>query len=184
MSDLTFSVEMPSKLAERLNVLMIGLTAVLIALVALDVHSTLRLVLTIFLVLFGPGSALVQWAMVRDWLVQLGLIIALSMASLILLSQVTVNFHQTGGLFNVLLLGLLTLCRPLPNSRWLRPHVTSRIEAEARAQQTLRRSIFGRTTLPTPTAPTSRSTTPKAVKQTSIPPIPPVSRGTGQERPS
>lgn len=99
--------------AAVINLVAIGIGIALIILNATDVASPVRVWLSVALFTFGPGSGLVQFLRIRELALQIGLIIAISVAIVLIAGQAFLMMHNIDGLLSAIVLTVITCIRPI-----------------------------------------------------------------------
>lgn len=119
-----------SPLAVRVNAVMMPAAVALTIMAIMDVRSDVRMWLSVLLILFGPGSALVQYFRIPDAALQLGLILTISTATGILLAQILLWFNNFDAVLASGILTVLTFLHPVRRQNPL-PKAESKTEAKA-----------------------------------------------------
>ena len=108
------SRQRPAPIAAWVNAVMIPIALIEVGLVLTESASALRIWLAVAVFLFGAGSGLVQFLRIPEAPLQIGMLLALSVAADLLLSQSLLWAHDISGPAAVCVLAGLTCMRPLP----------------------------------------------------------------------
>lgn len=99
--------------ANFINLVAIPIALITVVLTVADIHSPIRVWLTVLLFVFGAGSGLIQFVKLPDAVLQVGLIIGLSVSIDILVGQTLLAAHNISGAAGVCILAGITCIRPL-----------------------------------------------------------------------